>query len=218
MSSDPFPFGYHFEPPAPPDHPGHRRLTVVLRPHPTERHYDPELAEWPIVTLLGELDRLAVFHPWPMSGEYRAAPGRVVLTDRKRKVVEAFTFGGTLQLEASAGLVVARLESPAPILPLLPPHDVAELLADEVEILIARRRAHWDEARQPYALDEHLARVDPLSLFQACLVELQRLFAATPAIFHDTQRRLAHYLRQELAALEQAGHRPHHLPPLEKLL
>lgn len=218
MPADSLDFGYRFEPPAPPEHPGYRRLTVVLRPSPTERHYDPELADWPIVTRLGELDRLAVFHPWPAGGEQRAAPGRIILTDRKGKVVEAFTFGGTLRLAVDEARVVAVLESPAPILPLLPPHDVAERLADEVEIFLARRRAHWDALRQPYALDERLARVEPLALFRACLAALRDEYAQAPAAFHDDEHRLLQFVRRELAAQAQAGAWPLHVPALAQLL
>jgi hypothetical protein len=214
-------FGYAFEPPAPASHPGHRRLTVVLRPHPTERHYDPERADWPVVTAYHELDRLALFHPWPVSGEHRAAPGRIILTDRKAKVVQAFTFGGTLRVDASDERVVAVLESPAPILPLLPPHDIAEFLADEVDILLARRRAYWDQQRQPHAADgfeERLARVEPLPLYQACLATVRDQLAHTPSLFHDTEHRLAAFLRHEIASLDQAGHWPLHVPTLEQLL
>jgi hypothetical protein len=211
-------YGYHFDPPAPSDHPGHRKLTVVLRPKPTERHYDPELADFPIVTLMHELDRLAVFHPWPVSGEQRAAPGRVILTDRKGKVVEAFTFGGTLTIDASDEQVVAVLTSPAPILPLLPPHDVAELLADEVDILLARRRAYWDEQRRPYALDECLARVEPLALFQSCLAAIHAEYVRAPRVFHDQERRLGTFLQREIAAQAHAGDWPRCVTPLEALL
>ena len=211
-------FGYRFDPLAPPEHPGYRRLTVVLRPQPTERHYDPELADWPSVTMLGELDRLRVFHPWPASSQQRAAPGRIILTDRKGKVVEAFTFGGALHIDAADARVIVRLESPAPILPLLPPHDVAERLADEVEICLAGPRAHWDEQRQPYALDERLARAEPLTLFRACLAALRDEYAHAPAVFHDTEHRLRDYVRREIAAQQAAGQWPLHVPALEQLL
>ena len=211
-------YGYAFEPPAPPEHPGYRRLTVVLRPHPTERHYDPELADFPLVTLVHELSRLAVFHPWPESGQHQAGPGRIFLTDRKGKTVAAFTFGGSLQIDAADERVVVVHDSPAPILPLLPPHDVAERFADEVEILLARRRAYWDERRQPYTLDERLARAEPLQLFQACLAAVRAEYARTPEVFHDEQRRLASFIRHEIAAQDQAGRWPLHLPPLEQLI
>jgi hypothetical protein len=214
-------FGYAFDPPAPPDHPAHRRLTVVLRPHPTGRHYDPERAEWPIASPPAELDRLTVFHPWPVSGEQRAALGRVMLTDRTGKVVEAFTFGGALRITASEEHVVAVLESPAPILPLVPPQTVAEALVDEVEILLARRRAHWDSLAEPRAaagFEERLARAEPLPLYLACLAALRSQLAATPTAFHDAEHRLASFVRREIAALEQAGHWPLRPPTLDDLV
>jgi hypothetical protein len=221
MMSSSLDFGYSFEPPAPAGYPVHRRLTVVLRPRPTERHYDPERAEWPVVSPHGELDRLTVFHPWPVSSEQRAALGRIILADRKGKAVEAFSFGGTLRITASDEQVVAVLESPAPILPLLPPQTVAEALVDEIEILLARRRAHWDSQPQPHAaaaFEERLARAEPLALYQACLAALRAQLAATPAAFHDAEHHLAGFVRREIAALEQAGHWSLHPLSLEDLL
>jgi hypothetical protein len=211
-------FGYAFSPDSPPDRPAHRVLTVVLRPAPTERHYDPERAEWPVVSRDGDLDTLTLYHPWPESGAYRAAAGRVILTDRKRKVVEAFTFGGALHVEAAAEQVVARLESPAPILPLLTPASAAALLADQVEVLLALRRAAWDSRGQRGSFEERLAGADPHRLYSACLAHLHAELRGGHAPFADPEQKLSHLVRAAAREMQDAGHWPASATLLEELL
>ncbi len=211
-------FGYAFTPDSPPDHPAHRALTVVLRPAPTERHYDPEKAEWPVVSRDGDLETLTLYHPWPESGAYRVAAGRVILTDRKGKVVEAFTFGGALHVEAADAQVVARLESPAPVLPLLWPGSAAALLANEVEILLAQRRAAWDSLGRPQPFEQRLAAADPHRLYTACLAHLHAGLRGTHSAFADPEQKLSHLLRTAAREMQDAGHWPASATLLEELL
>jgi hypothetical protein len=212
-------FGYAFEPPCPPEHPCHRRLTVVLRAAPTGRHYDPEKAQWPVVTRHGDLDRLVVYHPWP-AGEAtrRAACGRVILTDRVGKVAEAFTFGGALSVRADEARVVVVLESPAPILPLMPPQGLAEALADEAETLLARRRAHWDMQGRPQRFEERLARAEPLALYRAVLLAVQQQTAGTHDAIIDPQHRLERFAREAVRALQERGEWPGRVEGMEAVV
>ncbi len=211
-------FGYDFAPACPADHPCHRTLTVVLRPAPTERHYDPERAEWPVVSRDGDLETLTLYHPWPESGAYRVAAGRVILADRKGKVVEAFSFGGALRVEAVAEHVIARLESPAPILPLLTPGSAAVLLANQVEILLAQRRAAWDSRGKPQLFEGRLAAADPHLLYVACLAHLHAELRGTHAPFADPEQKLSHLVRTAAREIKDAGHWPASASVLEELL
>ena len=133
-------FGYSFEPDCSPDEPAHHRLRVVLRAHPTHAHYDPEHVSLPVITRLGEIEPLRVFHPWPADRDYTAAAGRVIVQDRLGKRVEAFTFGGPVLIDAEPEYVALQLDSPAPILALQFPGSVSDHLAaacEPIEVKVA---------------------------------------------------------------------------------
>ncbi|MCC7358501.1 MAG: hypothetical protein IT317_03440 [Anaerolineales bacterium] len=200
-------FGYAFEPDCSPDAPAHSRLRVVLRARPTHAHYDPEHVTLPVVTRLGEIEPLRVFHPWPADHDYTAAAGRVILQDRVGKKVEAFTLGGRITLDAEPDYVVLQLDSPAPILALQFPASVSDHLAAAIEGLLAQRRAAHDMAGEPRQLEARLAALDPATLYQACLRSLaDRLRAGYVAV---GERALAPFVQHAL--LPGA-------PPLEDLL
>jgi hypothetical protein len=197
MNAAPPDFGYLFSPNTSPDHPAHDRLTVVLRAHPTHAHYDPEHLTLPIITRLGEIEPLKLFHPWPVDKAYQVAAGRVILTDRVGKKVEAFTFGGGLTIDSEPGYVVAHLASPVPILALQFPDSVSDHLANAVEGLLAQRRAAFDMAGQPHELEARLARLTPAALYQACLHTLhQRLSAPYLAQAEHTLAPFVHHALQ----------------------
>jgi hypothetical protein len=211
-------FGYAFEPDGSPDRPAHRRLTVVLRPAPTHAHYDPEHVSLPIFAPHGDLERLTVYHPWNGGPEYRAGPGRVILVDRVGKKVEAFTFGGQASVNESAAQVVLRIESPVPILALQFPDTVSFRLAAVVEGLLAQRRAAWDVRGHPAGLDERLAGVAPLVLYQACLQAIHQWLAADFTLNAASDHRLEHFVKAEINGLVAAGRWSVLARPLDELL
>ena len=194
--SDALPFGYAFEPDCSPDAPAHTHLRVVLRANPTHAHYDPEHVTLPVITRLGEIEPLRVFHPWPADRGYTAAAGRVIVQDRVGKKVEAFTFGGELTIDTEPDHVLLRLASPAPILALQFPASVSDHLVAAVEGLLAQRRAAHDMAGEPHRLEARLAALDPVTLYQACLRSLaNRLHAGYVAV---GERALAPFVHQAL--------------------
>jgi hypothetical protein len=202
--SDPFPFGYAFEPDCSPDAPAHSRLRVVLRAHPTHAHYDPEHVTLPIITRLREIEPLRVFHPWPADRAYTATLGRVILQDRVGKRVEAFTFGGSVTIDSEPEYVVLRLESPAPILALQFPASVSDHLVAAIEGLLAQRRAAHDMAGEPHQLEARLAELAPAVLYQACLRSLaNQLHASYVAVGERTLAPFVHHaLRPGAPTLE----------------
>jgi hypothetical protein len=205
-------WGYDFAPHSPPHYPAHRRLTVVLRPAPTQAHYDPERMDLLIVNPAGDLEPLEVYYPWPRPESFRAAAGRVILHDRVGKKVEAFTFGGEVQVEGGPERVVARLESPAPVLALITPDSLANQLTAEVEVLLAQRRARWDQRGQPDELDTRLARVAPRELYRACLKALRDSPSFNPRPRTRRERERVFFILHELAGLPAEG------PGLDELL
>lgn len=98
-----------------PDRPGPAFLLVALRPSPTLRHYDPEIAEyWVTVDGRGErrtLDRGATM---PLSTDF--SWGMIRLVDRLRVSNEYLTFGGRLDAASIDGATIGVFTSPVPLL------------------------------------------------------------------------------------------------------
>jgi hypothetical protein len=191
-------FGYQFDPPAPANPLAYRKLTVTLRDKPSERPYDPARVEFPAVNRQGDLEALTIFHPWPQSEERRVVVGRIVMLDHKGENVEAFSFGGTLRLDAGPDRLVAVLESPAPVLALQLAHPALTRLAAEMEVLIARRRADWDTRGHPETFEARLAAAEPWALFQACLLALHQAPGPGTLPAGQAQRELEHLIKAEL--------------------
>lgn len=191
--------GYNFFPPAAPHTVGHSQLKVVIRPAPTEAHYDPESLTCSVAGRFGGVEPLRVHHPWLLDTAYRVCAGHVTLDDRKGKRVTAFTFGGELHIEAADQRTVCRLTSPAPILHHPRLEDSLERrLGEEVEILFAERRAAWLGAEEQF--ERRLAQADPLALYYACLTALGEKFDCDVEREDDIDHALRHFLRAALAA------------------
>jgi hypothetical protein len=170
--------GYCFYPRRYPNAPGHPRLDIVLRPAPTEQHFDPEWVTLHVLSdrgVPGVFEKLTVRHPWRWPcRRYRLVAGLVTWGDRKGEEVAAFSFGGALAIESEAAYTTCILTSEAPILYVVPRESIATLLAEEVEVLLAEGRAAWIE--RPEAFQTRLAAVDPLTLYVACLKTLRTRF------------------------------------------
>jgi hypothetical protein len=169
--------GYYFYPQNRAGRLGHPRLDILLRSTPSERHFDPEKVHLFILSPQNDIEALVIDHPWRSLKRYRLVPGRVIIEDRRGKAVEAFTYGGDLEINANDERTLCMLVSPAAILDLsadagisrLPATGLSagQLLAQETEILLAERRAAW--ARDPDQYETRLAGVDPAALYAACL-------------------------------------------------
>ena len=203
-------FGYRFEPACAADLPCHRKLTVVLRASPSDQHFDPEKLNCYVVNRQGEIEDLVVFHPWTFLNEYRVIAGHVMLLGRHNTKAEAFTFGGTLHLDDSADQLTAVLESPAPLLALLPENPFLSRLAAQCESLLARREAAWDSQGKPDEYDARLARVEPQALYQASLQALAHALAGGSVFGGPSDKTLEHYLAAEHPASDS--------PKLEDIL
>lgn len=207
--------GYEFLPPSTHEHPQYNQLVVHLRPHPTERHYDPEWISCMVATAEGDSESLTIHHPWPEPAPPRLVCGLIVLTDRKRKRVEALTFGGELSIVCQPDLTTCHFTSPAPILPLQEPHTVVGHLATEVQAVLAERQAAWDMKKQNDVFERRLAAVDPHTLYHALLIAISERLQPLAHHGYAPQQQLLHWVNQLRHAIEALNP---HLPRLEDLL
>jgi hypothetical protein len=196
-------FGYRYYPSEKEDDLGHPRLDVLLAEVPSGRHFDPERAEFPVVSARNEIQPLAVEHPWTLLNHYRVTAGRIFLYDRLGKVHEAFTYGGELMIETAGAYTRCVYTSPAPILELDLEDTAASLLGLESEILLAERRAAWglDQA----GFETRLAGLEPFRLFAACVLALREKLRRLPPTEDPETRSLLHYLSVESGSMRQRG-------------
>ena len=188
--------GYCFHPPAGAHDMGHSQLDVVIRSAPTGEHFDPESFICAIPAA-GGWAKLHVTHPWIQETRYRVCAGEIDFEDARRAHVKAFTFGGTLHIDSDARRTICQLVSPAPLLE----HarelsSLEEQLIEEVQILLAERRAAQDDD----VFDRKLAAADPLPLYHGCLVALHDKFAHFPGI-DDAHRRFKQFLQAATQSL-----------------
>ena len=210
--------GYVFTPPCSPDYPMYRQLDVFLHAEPTELHFDPEVVRFMVTSPIWGTERIKVRHPWQREEEHRVIPNCVVMRDRVNKVIEAFTFGGELQIVTEGDCTRCTLKSPAPIFPLTKGSTVATIFTEEAEILLAERRAVWDAAHPKAPFEERLAKVDPFDLYLACLEEFQLKFFHLPYLQSESMLHFTHFIRLEIRALHEMHRWPLYVTPIEKLL
>ncbi len=157
---------------------GSPQLDVNLRADPTERHFDPEYLRLRIVEQNEEVEHMRIYHPWPGRPRLHVVLGDVVIRDRKEKTVEAFTFGGTLDIERSEGCTRCSLTSAVPIIDLRDNHIEAHFLAAEAKGLIARRRMDWEH--DPERFEARIANADAERLYFAILLRLEEEYRIYP--------------------------------------
>lgn len=209
-------YGYYFHSREHSDSPGHPRLDVFLRSVPTGKHFDPEKLSLTIASEHRGTESLKIRHPWSWLKQYRACAGRVILQDRKGKKVEAFTFGGDLRIESEETLTTCYLTSPAPILELMGTSSIPELMAEEMEIVFAERRARWEPDHTKFY--DRLAEVDPLTLYFAFLEALKGKFEPFTVLGDELVQQFAHFIQHEIKALQDLHEWPIYLPTIDELL
>jgi hypothetical protein len=211
--------GYIFEPRTYPNSPGHPALTLILRHTPTEEHFDPAFVHLHVILTDSIFGPLTVRHPWPRGSEhYRMSAGRVYVEDAKHKRLEFYTLGGMLSIQSEHESTVCRLTSPAPIMEMTLTPCVPELLVEEIEGLIARRRAVWEIA--PHEFDVRMAQTDPLRLYLACLITLKEQFDRQPynTAMSECTWHLKHFLGEEVEIVRGQLNDPLNTIMLEEIL
>jgi hypothetical protein len=209
--------GYVFYPYKTIDHPGHPRLDVIISRKPTYRHFDPERVNFPVVSQTEDfVKHVVIRHPWTLKKRYRVCAGRIVLTDLQGKRIEAFSFGGDLQIVSDAEHTICVLQSRAPIFSLHALHDLPTWITVESEIILARQRAHWDP-KHPHEFQTHLATLDPLLLYASCLQTIQDKHCDLYLEEEELDHQGLHFVQTEIHRLQENEEWPLLVPTPDQL-
>ena len=92
---------------------GGHALGVNLYGQPTRQHFDPKQLILPVVDLDNHIAPMTIMHPWHNKMNYQLAAGLIEIVDRKDAKVEAFSFGGNLEITTQQALTICRLSSTA---------------------------------------------------------------------------------------------------------
>lgn len=163
--------GYALLPKSHKESPGYSGLLVAIRQVPTNSHYDPESIDvW-----IRDRNNLASQVNFTLHSSciesVHVCPGIVILTDRRNKRVDFFTFGGHLKTVTEPDKRIYHLHSPAPILGIFNDLDsFSDQLAFEIEGLLAQLHALWARNDEGYA--RKMAKVDPTQFYLASLQEI----------------------------------------------
>ena len=192
-------YGYILAPARRHSEPGAAGLEVFLEMTPSEKHFDPEAVLIPVCDEHGGVISLSIKHPWAGEKELQVCAGPIDLIDRKGKHLEGFTYGGTLHIEVSEHGTKLALSSPAPVL-VRPFHALANLLAEETEILLAQRRASMPDED---TFERHLREAEPLTLYGACLEALQERLRRLPPDDDELMLKFKHMVKEERQMMEE---------------
>ena len=213
--------GYWFAPKRYPHSPGHPRLRITISNMASESHFDPETIQVPVFT---DVDRLhprgiehrKIVHPWSLVSSYRVAPGMVILSDRKGKKVEAFTFGGKLAIETSDEFTKCIIESSAPIINIPAVGADVMKLVEEVEIILATRRANWAQDESEFTT--RLKNVPSDVFYAACLQEFLNRSLQSHAKETETIQNFRNFISAEKRSLMEEGFWPEDVPSISEIL
>lgn len=208
-------FGYWFYPPDSHHAPGGNRLKIIIKEIPTNQHFDPLIICLPIKSR-GGIETLKIHHPWLFEKTYQACMGVVEMIDRKGKKEEAFTFGGNLTIHSKDKFTLLILESPAPIIDINAADQAKMLFVEEVEILLAERRAALLENKNAY--ESHLAYVNPLNLYVTCVHTLIEKYEHMDHKENPEIMGFLNYIHAEFKRLKDEELAPLIIPSIEELL
>jgi hypothetical protein len=215
MEKKVFDFGYQFYPREDGGDIGYTRLDVVLRREPTEEHFDPEEFQLAVLSKHDGIDHLRIHHPWTGELNYRACVGHAHFRDRKQKIVNIYTFGGSLSFDSSKRQTACILTSPAPILRLENITSIEFLLAQETDILMAEKAIASGTSWM--ALHEKAAGMGPLLFYRACLVSLEKKYRDFVHKELEHIQEFYNFIKREMENLEKLEGGATHLPDLDEL-
>lgn len=188
-----------------PTEPGYAGLDIWLLEQPTGRHFDPSQI---VLYTAGEhgIDYSSLEHPWSGETQLTAVCGPIDLIDHKGHHIEGFTFGGSLEIETKRTETKAVLRSPAPILlntqtQTIRAEQAVSLLIEEFNILLARRKAFWQDNAEE--LEQRLAAANPLHLYAAFLPIVYQRFKNLPPSDDQAQLSAQHSLHVEMEAVAE---------------
>ncbi len=206
--------GYNFYPG--PSQFGGEKFDALLSSKPTQTHFDPEKLQVQVGAMRG-VQWLEIHHPWRQAVDYRVCPGRILLSDRLQKRVEVFTLGGQLHISNDETHTHCVFTSSAPFLDLVTSQSLSTLLANEVEILLARQRAARN-LRLSGEFDALLLQIEPQALYICCLSQIREKFKRYPAYNDSIMQHFKHRLELEISRLDDEGVWPSVVPELGALI
>ena len=176
-------WGYVFYPGPSPKFSAHSHLDVNICAVPTDLHYDPERLIVPVIRQDGALQSTIISHPWRRGHHLRVGCGRIVIRDRKNKIIEAYSLGGDLEITVSATCTCCRLTSPVPVFRLGvdsgSPENVASSVVYKFEALVAIQRVRW--GTNDLAFQQCLTSIDPSDLYAAGLQSIRSELEHVPS-------------------------------------
>ncbi len=160
--------GYYTLPHPHPESPGYTGLLVVVRQAPIG--HEPEMIRAPLYEGWGKSSIVTLHSEIDQPEAYIVCPGKVVVSSRQEREATFYTFGGNLEGDPLAGETVYSLRSTAPVLELEPGREtMADLLAEETEILFARAEAQQVSSKE---LTDRLVKAGPEVVYLAVLQSL----------------------------------------------
>jgi len=199
---------------------GHPRLEISLSNTPLNAYFDPKEIQLLVLTLnrfrSNQVDHLEIYHPWTGQRSFRVVPGLVMIINHEGEKMEAFTFGGTLQIETGETYTSCVIESPAPIFGLETSSPLIKTLIDEVEILLAHRRAEWGQGQEKY--EARLAVIPVMTFYIACLQHILTSLEHSPRRDVLDIQDLILLIEQEQRRLKKAGLLPEEIPSIQEIL
>ena len=207
--------GYWFYPPDSHHAPGGNGLDIIIKEIPTDQHFDPLLVYLPIKSR-GGIETLKIQHPWLFGKTYQTCTGLVEMIDRKGRKEEAFTFGGDLTIHSKDKFTLLILASPAPIIDISAADQTKMLFVEEVEILLAERRAALLANKNTY--ESHLADVNPLKLYVSCVHNLIEKFEQMDHKEDPEIMVFLNFIHAEFKRLKDEELAPLFIPSIEDIL
>jgi hypothetical protein len=199
-----------------PGSPGHTGLLVAIRKEPTGKHFDPQMLHLRLRDEYGGAEWKTLSWLSPLEGVGHACPGTITLQDRLGKLVEFFTFGGSLGMTSGPGEMIYSLHSPAPVLELTAQEETfPDQLAIETEEQLGKIEVKWGKDEKGFS--RRLAEVDSLQFYLATLGSILRHYEQVD-ILEKAHREFFAALRREREWLVQKRLWPAKPLALEDLL
>lgn len=209
-------FGYWFYPPKSKNAPGGNRLDIVLRETQTGRFFHAQYVRLCVRASRNAFEMIRIHHPWAFGDQYQALPGFVEIYNEKEEKVEAYTLGGNLKVQQYANSTLCTLESPAPIVELNNIEPPLELFIEEIEILLAERRAALLNEALDY--EERILLTEPMELYLSVLNAMLEKFDHSQHKDNAQILQFINFLHTEKRRLTKEGLIPLYVPTLENLL
>jgi hypothetical protein len=186
--------------------PGSHRVDICITETPTQLHFDPERLHCRIRSNSDDVEMLQVRYRKSGMGlaeTYSLIAGPISLFDRMGEEVIFITLGGKLTIQIQENNTFCKIESPVPILQKDHVHRISRMLAEEIEILLAERRAAWLPNVDQF--NKKLAAVDPFVLYAASLEAIRASYLRLPVATNTRAQEMLGFVRREMRVLRERG-------------